>query len=125
MPDRINAIHFPLAVDQSAGRLRQETDYEAYIRQLIRQVLLTAQGERINRPEFGAGVNRLIFAPNSPSTASLAQSLVFQALETWLGRLIRTDEVRVEPSDSRLDITVVYTILARNTQRFLNLEVTF
>jgi phage baseplate assembly protein W len=56
MPEPLHAIRFPFAIDTGAGALAQESDYEAYIRQLIRQVLLTAQGERINRPDFGAGI---------------------------------------------------------------------
>ncbi|MCM1983271.1 GPW/gp25 family protein [Lyngbya confervoides] len=117
-------FNFPLTVNRALGRLGQEPDYEAYIRQLIRQVLLTNQGERINRPTFGAGVRRLIFAPNSPATASLAQTLVYQALTTWLGTLIRTDSVQVDSDNERLNIAIAYTILAKREQRFLNLEVT-
>ncbi len=124
MKTAITAIRFPFAINNRIGRLAQEHDYEAYIKQLIRQVLFTAQGERINRPDFGAGVRRLIFAPNSPATASLAQTLVYQALTTWLATLIRTDEVQVEADNERLNITVVYTILAKQERRFLNLEVT-
>lgn len=117
-------IHYPFAINPNLGRLKQEPDYEQYIKQLIRQVLLTAPGERINRPDFGAGVRRLVFAPNSPATASLAQTMIFQALSTWLGTLIRTDDVKVEAEKERLNITIVYTILARQQQRFLNVEVT-
>ncbi len=120
----ITAIRFPLAIDDRLGRLAQENDYEQYIKQLIRQVLFTAQGERINRPDFGAGVKRLIFTPNSPATASLAQTLIYQGLTTWLGTLIRTDDVQAEADNERLNITIVYTILARQERRFLNLEVT-
>jgi phage baseplate assembly protein W len=117
-------IHSPISIDDRLGRLQQEPDYEAYIQQLIRQVLFTGQGERINRPDFGAGVRRLIFAPNSPATASLAQTLIYQALTTWLGTLIRTEDVRAEADNERLNIAITYTILARQEQRFLNLEVT-
>jgi phage baseplate assembly protein W len=124
MPQPITAIHFPFAIDRNLGRLRQEPDYEGYIKQLMRQVLLTAPGERINRPDFGAGVKRLVFAPNSQATASLTQTLIFQGLTTWLGRLIRIDDVKAEADNERLYVTVVYTILARQQQRFLNLEVT-
>ena len=120
----ITAIRFPLAIDARLGRLAQENDYEQYIKQLIQQVLFTAQGERINRPDFGAGVKRLIFTPNSPATASLAQTLIYQALTTWLGTLIRTEDVQTETNNERLNITIVYTILARQERRFLNLEVT-
>lgn len=120
----ITSIRYPFAIDGNLGRLAQEPNYETYIKQLIRQVLLTGQGERINRPTFGAGIKRLIFAPNSPATASLAQTLVYQSLTTWLGTLIRTDNVQVEADNERLNINIAYTILARQEQRFLNLEVT-
>ena len=49
MSTPITAIRFPFAIDGRLGRLAQEHDYEQYIEQLIRQVLFTAQGERINR----------------------------------------------------------------------------
>jgi phage baseplate assembly protein W len=117
-------IYFPFAIDERLGRLAGESDYEEYIKQLIRQVLFTAQGERINRPDFGAGIRRLVFAPNSPATASLAQTLIFEALTTWLGALIRTDDVQAEADGERLNITIAYTVLARRERRFLNLEVT-
>lgn len=120
------AIHHPLDISAKAGRLRQETDYEAYVRQLIRQVLLTAQGERINRPEFGAGVRRLVFGPLSPATASLAQTTIYQALTNWLGSLIRVENVdaRAGAEPGRLDITVTYIVRAMGERRFINLEVT-
>jgi phage baseplate assembly protein W len=124
MSTPVTSIRFPFAIDDRLGRLAQENDYEEYIRQLIRQVLFTAPGERINRPDFGAGVKRLVFAPNSPATATLAQTLIFQGLTTWLGTLIRTDTVQAEAVGERLNITVGYTILARQERRFLNLEVT-
>jgi Bacteriophage baseplate protein W len=124
MSQPITSIRFPFAINDRLGRLAQENDHEEYIKQLIRQVLFTAQGERINRPDFGAGVKRLVFVPNSPATASLAQTLIFQALTTWLGALIRTDDVQAEAAGERLNITIVYTILARQERRFLNVEVT-
>ncbi len=121
---RATAIRYPFAINRPVGRLAQEPDYEEYIKQLIMQVLLTSPGERVHRPEFGAGLRRMIFAPNSPGTASLTQTVVFEALDRWLGRLIRVDDVTAEARDERLDVTVVYTILARREQRFLNVEVT-
>lgn len=121
---RIDAIRYPVAIDGDGGRLSRESDYEAYVRQLIRQVLLTSPGERVHRPDFGAGLRRMIFAPNSPATASLVQTVVYQALDRWLGRLIRVDEVEAQANESRLDVTVVYTLLARRETRYLTLEVT-
>lgn len=119
----IRALHYPLQEDPGGKRLRRETDYETYVVQLIKQVLLTSPGERVHRPEFGAGVKQLVFRALGPATATLAETLVYKALTDTLSALIRVDEVNVEIGDARLDITVVYTLFARMEQRRLNLEV--
>lgn len=115
-------FRYPFAVNAQAGRFQREPDYDAYIRQLIIQILFTAPGERINRPDFGAGVKRLIFAPNSPGTASLAQTAVYQGLSNWLGRYIQVHEVDVRAEGEKLLIRVEYTVLQTREKRFLNLE---
>jgi hypothetical protein len=66
----------------------------------------------------------MVMAPNSPATASLAQTIVYQALTTWLGTLISVDSVVTAANGERLDITVIYTVRARGEQRELTLEVT-
>ena len=124
MPDPFHAFRFPFAVAGGAGRIAREPDYDSYIRQLIRQVLLTAQGERINRPTFGAGLRHLVMAPNSPATASLVQTMVYQALTTWLGTLIATERVTAAANNERLEVEVIYTVRARGERRELSLEVT-
>jgi phage baseplate assembly protein W len=116
-------IHYPFAIDRGAGRVAQEPDYDAYVRQLIRQVLLTAQGERINRPDFGAGVRRMVFAPNSPAVASLAQTFVYQALTRWLATVIKIEDVAVSAEAEKLLINITYLVLARGEVRVLNEEV--
>lgn len=124
MVDPIRRIRHPFAVDAGAGRLAGEPDYDAYVRQLIRQVLLTAQGERINRPDFGAGIRRMVFAPNSPGTASLAETFVYQALTTWLASVIRVERVGARALAERLEISVEYIVVANGERRFLNVEAT-
>ena len=48
-------LRFPYQFD---GRGRTaEADEAAYIRDLIEQVLFTAPGERVNRPDFGCGLH--------------------------------------------------------------------
>jgi uncharacterized protein len=123
MADAIEAFRFPIAVDAGGrGELVKERDYSRYVSQLVRQVLLTAPGERVNRPDFGAGLRRMVFAPLDDSTATLIQTTVFQSLDRWLGNLISVDEVRVEESTLFVDVT--YTIKSRGEQKILNLEVT-
>jgi len=118
-----NAIRFPFALDRGGGRIREEGDYENYVRQLIRQVLLTNLGERINRPDFGSEIRRAVFAPiNSAATTTYTRALVFQALSRWLANFIRTDKVEVTVQESTLTVNVEYTVIARGEQRFLNVE---
>ena len=124
MAEPVFAFHFPVRVDGTLGHVRSEVNYERYVAQLIRQVLLTAPGERPHRPDFGAGLRRMVFQPNSQSTASLLETLIFQNLTQWLGNLITVDDVKAEANEARLDVTVVYTLKARGTQTVLNLEVT-
>jgi hypothetical protein len=125
MTKSLHGLKYPWSIDRGAGRASEEADYDAYVRQLIRQVLLTAPGERINRPDFGAGVRRMVFAPTSPATASLAQTFVYQALTRWLSAVIKVEQVAVTASDEKLLITVNYLVIARGETRVLNEEVTF
>ena len=124
MVERFEAFNFPVRVDQSAGQILKQTEYSAYVSQLIRQVLLTAPGDRVNRPDFGAGLRRLLFAPTDDTTATLLKTTIFQSLERWLGTLIRVDEINTSFDEGRLDVTIVYTLKARGDQEILNLEVT-
>jgi Bacteriophage baseplate protein W len=116
----LNAIFYPFTLDDSASRLREERDYEAYIVQLIKQVLLTNLGERINRPSFGSNIRQMVFAPMA--TTTYTRTLVYQALERWLSNYIRTERVDVEAEESTMRISVEYTVIARGTKRFLNVE---
>lgn len=124
MTDTLHTLKYPFAIDQGGGRAAEEGDYEAYIRQLIRQVLMTAPGERINRPDFGAGVRRMVFAPNNPATASLTQTFIYQALSRWLSSVIKVEEVAVTAVEETLSITVHYLVIQRGVSRVLNEEVT-
>ncbi len=101
-------LHFPYQFD---GRGRTHDDDEAnWIRGLIEQLLFTAPGERIMRPEFGSGLRELVFAPNSPELAATTEFLVQSALQQWLADLITVEAVEVEAIESRLSVTVQYAI---------------
>lgn len=104
---------FSFGID-SRGRTAAANDAN-HIKQLVRQVLFTALGERVNRPTFGSGVNQLVFAPNSGELASATQYLVQGALQQWLGDLIHVESVRVTNEESILNVVVQYVV--RRTQQ--------
>lgn len=120
----IESIRYPFAIDGGAGRLAQEPQYAEHVEQMIKQVLLTGPGERVNRPDFGCGLRRMVFAPSSDASAQLLQVMVLQSLEKWLGTVISVDRVEVRAVNERLEVLVVYVLKARGERRYLNLEVT-
>jgi phage baseplate assembly protein W len=108
---------YPFSIGPS-GQADQAA-YEAHVAQMVRQVLLTSPGERVDLPEFGCGLRRLVFAPHDPSLDSTTEMLVQQALRRWLGDQIDVRRVRVAPvaetgDEAMLVIEVEY--LVRETQ---------
>jgi phage baseplate assembly protein W len=89
-------------------------DDDRHIRDMIEQVLFTAPGERVNRPDLGSGLLQLVFEPNSDELAITTQFMVQAALQQWLGDIIEVNNVTVSNEDSSLSVTVAYTI--RRTQ---------
>lgn len=108
-------LHFPYQFD-GRGRTRED-DEAAWIRGLIEQVVFTAPGERVMRPDFGCGLRELVFAPNSPELAATTQFLVQGALQQWLAELITVEAVEVEAVDARLSVTVQYRIRRTETRQ--------
>jgi len=94
---------------------------EQSVKESILIILGTAKGERVMRPNFGCGLNELVFAPNDTTTAAMATEYVTTALQTWEPR-IKLEEVNANP-DSResnlLNIDINYSIIATNTKRNL------
>jgi len=119
---KIHAIRHPLSIDSALGELSREPEYAAHVEQMIRQVLFTAPGERINRPEFGCGLKQLVFAPNADGAVSLLKVHVQRSLDRWLGSLIRLDDVTTRADGAMLRVTIVYVLKARQERRYLNLE---
>jgi len=101
-------LDYPYHFD-GRGRTASTGD-NAHIRDLIEQVLFTAPGERVNRPDFGSGLMQLVFAPNSDELAAATQFLVQGALQQWLGDLIEVEAVEVLNEDSTLRVTVQYSV---------------
>ncbi|MEM9190800.1 MAG: GPW/gp25 family protein [Myxococcota bacterium] len=119
----LKSIRYPVAIDRGLGQLAAENKYEAHIEQMIRQVLLTNPGDRINRPDFGCGLRRMVFAPNSDVTANLVQVSVLQALEKWLGTAINVEKIDVTSENETLEVLIQYVLKAKRKRRILNVEV--
>ena len=98
---------FPFAVN-NGGRITASGGDEA-IRGKIIQVLFTAPGERVNKPDFGCGLFNLVFEPNDAVMAAAMEFTVGQALMRWMREGIIVDAVSVEAQEEQAVIQVVYT----------------
>lgn len=108
-----NELDFPYHTDNQ-GRTAT-TARPDHIRDLIEQVLFTMQGERVMRPDFGAGLIALVFEPNSVTLAATTQMLAQAALHQHLSHLIAVTSVEVTNDDSVLRAEVRYVVLADRT----------
>ncbi len=115
-------VAFPYGFD-SSGRTAAAVGQDQHIRDLIEQVLLTAPGERVNRPTFGSGTGQLVFAPNSDMLAIAQQKLIQGNLQLWLSDLISVQSVQVTNDDATLLVLVQYTEI--QTQRAQSAQFVF
>ena len=97
------------------GRLRL-VGGEGKIQQSIWIILATGPGERVMRPEFGAGLPRDVFSPNDPRNRALIAARARDALVRNEPRIdvidVRVDEDPDE--DSRVLVHVDYRVRVNN-----------
>jgi phage baseplate assembly protein W len=106
---------FPPGIEPS-GKLSTAA-FEEDIRQAIMIIIGTAPGERVMRPDFGAGLKELVFEPVNTTTLALVRHRVERALIDWEPR-IDVEEVKVttDPGEpNKLLIDVTYRIRVTNS----------
>ena len=113
-------LDFPYRFDQR-GRSATTTQGD-HIRDLIEQVLFTAPGERVMRPDFGSGLLALVFEPNSTTLAATTQTLVHAALQQHLAGLIAVQAVDVRNDDGALHVDVRYMVLEDRSTHMASLS---
>jgi phage baseplate assembly protein W len=98
---------------------------EDNIRDAIRIVLSTERRERLRLPDFGAGLGRLLFEPNTVATRHRIEQLIELALAAWEPR-ISVSSVDVEPDaeDPQGAVaTIAYTLVATQAQERMRVAV--
>jgi phage baseplate assembly protein W len=105
-------IDYPYQFDAQGRTAAAATD--DHVRDMIEQVLFTAPGERVNRPDFGCGLPQLVFAPNSDELSSALEFLIRGSLQKWLGEVITVEALQVVNEDAVLRVTLQYSV--RRTQ---------
>lgn len=94
---------------------------EQYIKESIMIILGTAKGERVMRPDFGCGINEMVFSVIDSSASALISMNVKEALLKWEPR-IEVTNVAVSPDSNEnnlLNIKIEYKIKSTNTKNNL------
>jgi phage baseplate assembly protein W len=117
---------FPFRISAASGQAAR-TSYGTHVDQMIRQVLLTAPGERADLPDFGCGLRQLIFAPNSDALQATCQITVQRALSRWLSNQIQVQNVTVtngaDNDPSQIVVLVQYVLIETQTQQTTEITV--
>ena len=110
-------LSFPFTLDASRGSTGLAAGYEDHVRDLIEQALFTNPGERVNRPDFGAGLMRAVFMPEGDQALGTLRAVVQANLQRWLGQVIAVEGVDLQTADSTMNVVVTYRILATGARR--------
>jgi phage baseplate assembly protein W len=80
----------------------------------LKNLLLTAKGERVMQPEFGTGLQSLLFEPMDGTFEARLQDVITQTVSYWLP-YINIEEIDVEMTDAMKDrhmahMTIQFTV---------------
>jgi phage baseplate assembly protein W len=108
---------FPVCVD--GGQIATAA-CEEDVRQAILIVLGTNPGERVMRPDFGAGLRAFVFEPMTPTTLEALRQRVQEALVDWEPRIdVEKVTITAVPADGKVLIDVAYRVRATNSHHNL------
>lgn len=114
-------LSFPPRVGAD-GRLAW-SEGEENVREAVRVLLLTEPSERLMREEFGCGLRRFLFEPNTVTTRALIREAVTNSIKAWEPR-VAVEEVSVESDaeDPRLvAVEIRFRLVATQTVARLGL----
>lgn len=99
---------FPVHVE--AGQAATAA-YDEDVRQAILIILGTNPGERVMRPDFGAGLSAFVFEPLNPATMESLRQRVLESLIDWEPR------IDVERVTATADVASVGKVLIEMSYR--------
>lgn len=100
---------FPFQLN-SYGHIK-DADRDTHLRDMMEQILFTIPGERINRPDFGCGVQMMVFDSTQAELLAVKQVQIQTELLKYLGDMIRLENVEITHNESQVSVLIRYASL--------------
>ena len=100
------AVGLSLPIQISNVAFKQNYTEIEQLKTNIKNLLLTKRGERIMQPNFGSGLQELLFEFNDDALAEKIEDTVTSALENWLP-YISVDQIDIGATDLDKDNNIV------------------
>ena len=105
-------ISLPIQITNTAFAQTFQTSEQ--VKSNIKNLLLTKKGERILQPEFGSGLQELLFEPNVDDFEGRIEDTINESLEQWLP-YVTAEEIDIDASDTlrdnnRINVSVKFRI---------------
>ena len=108
-----------IGMSQGNGKAIADTDH---LRQSVRDILLTPQGSRIARREYGSLLSALIDQPQNPALRLQIMAACYSAIQKWEPRISLT-AIAFERSESDGTLYVDITGTRPSSERFFSLTI--
>lgn len=113
-------ISLPIQITNTAFEQTYETIDQ--VRSNIKNLLLTRKGERILQPEFGSGLQEILFEFNDDSYSERIEEVIESSLEQWLP-YVTVETIEIEQTDLLKDRNQVNVSITFRVGDNPNLEV--
>jgi uncharacterized protein len=98
---------------------------EQNVREAVQIVLKTELRERLRLPDFGGGLDRFLFEPNTTTTRRQIKDRIVKALAVWEPRIsVEAVHVETDPRDPEAAVaSIVYRLVATQAEERVSLTV--
>lgn len=107
-------LAFPFHLRNGVEARLDESDY---VEQLIEMVLFTVKGERVNLPDFGCGIQQLVFQTIDSALVPATLFLVKSELQRYVTQYAVIQDVNVVDFGPELIVEVQYSLVGSPQQR--------
>tara|TARA_R110002110_G_scaffold400962_1_gene617604 strand:+ start:158 stop:526 length:369 start_codon:yes stop_codon:yes gene_type:complete len=118
------SVALPLSIDATNG-FAMNTSLAALVKQNLKMLILTNPGERVMEPNFGAGIQTILFSSFSEGVQSIIETTIREQCDRYMP-IISISEVQfyiLDPDANTAAFRIIYTIPNLGVQDLLEFTI--